>query len=182
MVKVSDIYSGKFLNVDQVTAKKLWRKTLTIIDADTIEFKDSENPNVKEKKIVVTFNETDLQLVLNKTNANILSKMYGDESDNWANHKIKLQKAKIPRGYSIQIDDTFQEDTEGKETPLTGLSKKSLQNLTKKYKAIDEACTTLLQQGFELDVGGVYTELNKMQRAGDISANELNEYKLLLNV
>lgn len=41
-------------------------------------------------KLVVAFQETDKTLVLNKTNATTISKLYGDETDAWPGKRITL--------------------------------------------------------------------------------------------
>lgn len=112
MVNVNDVYGGAYLNAKKVTAENLWRKPLTIVGAELEEFK--KNPNdmdsdEMEDKVVVLFKETKYGLILNKTNANTLSEMYGDESDDWTGHKVSFQKVKTSMGDSVQIDDTYDE-------------------------------------------------------------------------
>jgi len=43
-----------------------------------------------ETKFVVYFDEHDKGLVLNKTNANIIAEMFGDDTDAWINREITL--------------------------------------------------------------------------------------------
>ena len=111
MVNVQEVYGGAYLNAKKVTADKLWRKPLTIVGAELEEFKKGNDPDSDEMedKLVVSFKETKYGLILNKTNASVLSEMYGDESDDWTGHKISFQKGKTNFGDSIQIDDTYEE-------------------------------------------------------------------------
>jgi len=46
-----------------------------------------------DQKPVVFFNETEKGLVLNKTNANNISVVYGDETDVWVGKQIELYPA-----------------------------------------------------------------------------------------
>jgi hypothetical protein len=110
MVNVNDVYGGKYLNAKKVTSEKLWRKPLTISLVELEEFKKlNEDTDETEDKLVVSFKETEYGLILNKTNANTLAEMYGDESDDWIGHKVSFQKVKTSMGDSVQIDDTFEE-------------------------------------------------------------------------
>ncbi len=49
----------------------------------------------KENRPVLSFNGTDKTLVLNKTNANTITTLYGRETDNWIGKDIDLYAAQV---------------------------------------------------------------------------------------
>ncbi len=49
----------------------------------------------KENRPVLSFNGTDKTLVLNKTNANTITTLYGRETDNWIGKDIDLYTAQV---------------------------------------------------------------------------------------
>jgi hypothetical protein len=85
MPKVSDVYSGAGLKADDdVPDLEDGGLIVTIKDA---EIKDFDNGT----KIILKFKETDKDLILNKTNADTLTKMFeSDDTDDWNGRKIKL--------------------------------------------------------------------------------------------
>jgi hypothetical protein len=109
MVNINDIYGGEFLNAKIVTSEKIWRKPLTIKHTEVVTF-NKDDPDKAEMKIVVSLEETEYKLVLNKTNAKTLGELFGEESNDWDGHKIMFQKGKTTFGDSIQIDDTYDEE------------------------------------------------------------------------
>lgn len=109
MASVSEIYAGEFLNVETAINQKLFRKTLSITGEEVVVFNE-DDPDKEERKIVLDFEETKFRLVLNKTNAGILAKKYGDESGHWVGHHIQLMKVPTRVGDSIQVDDLYDEN------------------------------------------------------------------------
>lgn len=85
MPKVSDVYASAGLKADiDVPDLEDGGLVVTIKGADFKEFDDGG-------KIIVKFVETDKSLVLNKTNADTLTKMFGsDDTDDWLDRKVKL--------------------------------------------------------------------------------------------
>ena len=92
MPSVNEIYGsgGQFLSSAIVKSEKLVGKPLTITEAD----KETVGTNQKEK-LVLSFNETSLRLVLNRTNATIISEIYSDDYSSWVNKKIQLAITKV---------------------------------------------------------------------------------------
>ena len=80
MVSVNDSYSGDHLKCADLKGKEV---SLTIASVSLEKVGD-------DTKLVAYFNGTDRDLVLNKTNANCISQMYGDETDMWVGKKIIL--------------------------------------------------------------------------------------------
>jgi hypothetical protein len=53
----------------------------------------------RETKPVMTFEETDKELVINLTNWSSIAELTGkDDSDDWPGHEIKLVRVKVPFG------------------------------------------------------------------------------------
>lgn len=107
MAKVSDVYSGEFMNAQIAENQKLYRKTLTIVEENLEIFNEGEDN--EDKKISIGFDETRFKLILNKTSANTLARIYGDDSTDWIGHHIQLMKVPTSKGDSIQVDTTYDE-------------------------------------------------------------------------
>lgn len=189
MANVNDIYgtSGSFLNAKIASDEKLFRKTLTITGEEVMEFnKRDKNGNpklndkgeeVKESKLILDLEETDYRMVINKTNAFILSDLYGPESEDWVGKQIQILKTKTSFGDSIQVDDEFK----GEDNPESSLfKKKTLKQLANDYDAIDTAIQNITKQGFDVEPLGVLEELKSMEKSGDLFSGELQRYEKLL--
>jgi hypothetical protein len=84
-VNFDQLYPGRFMKAGQFLGKKV---TLTVKDVDTEKLKDAEN---KDKiKAIMSFNETELQLVCCKTNGLCCRAMFGKELANWIGKRIIL--------------------------------------------------------------------------------------------
>ena len=73
MVSVNDSYAGNHLKCADLKGKDV---TLTIASVAMEKVGD-------DHKLVAYFRGTEKDLVLNKTNANCIAQMYGDETDRW---------------------------------------------------------------------------------------------------
>ena len=92
MPKVGDVYGGNYLNAAMVRKDKIVGMTLTIKDIRIDTFRGDLN------KLVLKFDEMDKELVLNKTNAQLISESFGDDYDTWKARQIMLQVIKVPFG------------------------------------------------------------------------------------
>jgi len=54
-----------------------------------VEIKEFDGDNGKERKPILIFSD-ERRMVLNKTNANIIAEMFGDDTDAWINREITL--------------------------------------------------------------------------------------------
>ncbi len=81
MAKLSQLYPSKWL-----TAADLPEEGIIV----TIRSMDIEKMTDGAEKPVLYFDEIEKGLVLNKTNAGAISKMYGDETDAWEDERISL--------------------------------------------------------------------------------------------
>lgn len=82
-MNIEKVYKGKRLNADSLRNEQLENKPVTIKDIEMEKFGEQD-------KVVLSFKETKLTLVLNVTNANFLKKKFGTETDEWIGKKIKL--------------------------------------------------------------------------------------------
>jgi hypothetical protein len=89
---VSEAYPSKFLKATDLQGRE---------HRDTIANVNFENVG-DDKKLVAYFEGRSKGLVLNKTNARAVSKVYGDDSRNWAGKEIILHETVVDfRGDSV---------------------------------------------------------------------------------
>lgn len=81
MPRLGDLFPSKWLKASDLDEDGL---------AVTIKTIDVEKMNDGEEKAVVYFKEISKGLALNKTNAKSISKLYGDDTDDWEGKKITI--------------------------------------------------------------------------------------------
>jgi hypothetical protein len=81
-VNVSQAYPSKYLKASDLNGQNI---TITIKKAELEEIGFDQ-----ERKLVLSFANTDKSMVLNKTNANTIAKLYGEETDDWNGKRITL--------------------------------------------------------------------------------------------
>lgn len=81
MPKLSDLYPSKWLTAAEMDENGI---IVTIRDISVEKMADGI------EKPVLHFDEIDKGLVLNKTNAKAIEKMYGDDTDNWEDERISI--------------------------------------------------------------------------------------------
>ena len=90
-MRLSEMFPSSLLKAQDVTEAG-GQMPLTI---HAIEMREFDGDNGKQTKPVITFaNET--RMVVNKTNANIIAVMYGDDTDGWLNKEIILVVEDVP--------------------------------------------------------------------------------------
>ena len=193
MVNASEIYGsngGDFINVEIARGERLLNKWLTIKDAEVREMKETDFKTGEQtdvQKIVLSFKEMDYEMPLNKTNARRLIADIDPETDTWPGSPIKLKVQMWGNGKEGLVIKSKQElEDDGEEIPSSSSSKilnpPTLKQLAKKYQAINEACERVSMAGFDMDNGGVYSELCKMKQEDLIFQKELDKYKKLLAI
>lgn len=179
MVNASEIYGegGDFLNVENARSEKLLNKWLTIKEAEVRpmnekDFKTGEERTVN--KIVLSFNEMDYELPLNKTNARRLITDISPESDNWINKPIKLKVQMWSNGKEGIVIKSKQElKDDGDEIPPSSSLKKSentpalptlkLKELREKNPVLDGICNNLDVSGLSFTSENILDEaLNQL--------------------
>ena len=79
-MNINDAYPSKYLKASDLNGKNV---TVTIKSSELEEFD-------KEKKIVLSFANTEKLMVLNKTNARTIAQLHGQEIDDWSGKRITL--------------------------------------------------------------------------------------------
>ena len=92
MTKVGDMFGGTFLKASDLKGKLV---TVTISDIFEGLVPDNNAPEGKCMKWLVAFEKKEKQLVLNKTNANMIALQHGDEIEAWVGKQIKLYEAQV---------------------------------------------------------------------------------------
>jgi len=83
-MKLSEAYPSKFLKADDL----MGRTVNVIISAVTLE--NVGKPGEADRKLVISFSGKDKKLVCNKTNAAVIGKLYGQDTDTWIGKPITL--------------------------------------------------------------------------------------------
>lgn len=90
-MKTSDIYGGNFLKAEHLAGKTV---VVRISEVDIEEFEDDAGK--LKKKVVLSFAGKDKKLVVNTTNAAVISENLGsDDTDNWTGKTIALTVKKV---------------------------------------------------------------------------------------
>jgi hypothetical protein len=83
MTGLNDIYGGAYLRADDI--ENNWPVTYTIKSTEIVSYEDGK------KQVALNFHEIDKKLGLNKTNANRIAMIYGDDWEHgWIDKKVKL--------------------------------------------------------------------------------------------
>lgn len=86
-MKLTDMFPSNLLKAQDVTDAG-GEMELTIFDVEIKEF-DGDS-GAKESKPIIVFAEDNKRMVLNKTNANRLAEMFGNDTDGWLKKKVIL--------------------------------------------------------------------------------------------
>lgn len=116
-MKISEAFPGNFLKAEDLNGKPV---TLTI---DEVTLEELKGGGKTEKKLLLSFRKTDKKLICNKTNANTISKLYGDDTDGWVDQRITL----VPREVEFAGDMVWAIRV-SLQKPPTGPGAKAAQN------------------------------------------------------
>ena len=89
MTTLNDLFPSPYLTAQDVkhqptvTIKSFTKKTM------------KNNKGEEEVKPVVFFNEFDKGMVLNKTNANMIAKLYGSTLEEWVGERVQLRSVAV---------------------------------------------------------------------------------------
>ena len=84
MTTINDLFPSKYLKAADAENDI----TLTIAKVSTEKMKDQDGK--EETKPVIHFTEVDKGMVLNKTNANVLTDLFGETIEEWTGHRVTL--------------------------------------------------------------------------------------------
>lgn len=80
-----ELYPNRFMKAGLFKGKVV---TLTIVDVEMEELPDKKGKNGRKKKPVLSFKETELQLIANKTNGLALMVMFGKLTKDWKGKRV----------------------------------------------------------------------------------------------
>lgn len=89
MTTINDLFPSPYLTAADVESKPIW--TVKGFTKKTMKNRDGED----EVKPVLFFNEADKGMVLNKTNADIISSLYGSTIEDWINERVQLHSVMV---------------------------------------------------------------------------------------
>lgn len=81
------LYPGRFLKGGLLKGKAV---NLTIADVALEEMADKKGKDGKAKKVVLSFRETEMQMIANKTNGECIKGMFGRNTKDWKGKRITL--------------------------------------------------------------------------------------------
>ena len=84
-MRVELMFPSDFVKAADLGGKDV-TKTIKSVTIDELTMRGGR----KEKKPVIRFSDAEKKLVLNKTNATVIAKMYGNETDNWVGKQITM--------------------------------------------------------------------------------------------
>ncbi len=87
-MKVSEMFPSRYLKADDLADGQTLTLTIQSIQRETM-------GKEKEEKPVLYFKEKGKPFPLNKTNANVIAQLYGDESEDWLDKRITLFVAEV---------------------------------------------------------------------------------------
>lgn len=103
-MNVNDLFPSKYLKASD--AEPSLTLTITKITQETMKNRDGKD----ETKPVLYFNEQEKGMVLNKTNARTLEKMFGSETEQWLNERVVLASAEVDAFGETQKALRFREE------------------------------------------------------------------------
>ena len=95
-MKVDSIYQSdsNFLKAGDLKGKGV-KLTISQIDIKSFDEKSQDGRAYEAQKIILSFEGTEKQMVVNKTNARSIAAMHGDDTDDWTGKEIKLFTASV---------------------------------------------------------------------------------------
>ncbi len=81
-MKISEAFPSQYLKADDLDGNNV---TVTIKDIEHVEIGQK-----KEQKLAISFVGKKKMMILNKTNASIIAKLHGDETEEWVGKRITL--------------------------------------------------------------------------------------------
>ena len=95
-MKVDSIYQSEsnFLKAGDLKGKGV-KLTISQVDVKSFDEKSQDGRAYEAQKIILSFEGTEKQMVVNKTNARSIAAMHGDDTDDWTGKEIKLFTASV---------------------------------------------------------------------------------------
>lgn len=83
-MKLSDAFPSNFLKAEDLDGKSV------VVVISGVEFDTIGKDSKEGKKLILSFRGKEKKMVVNKTNAKTIEKLYGDDTDGWIGKTIKL--------------------------------------------------------------------------------------------
>jgi hypothetical protein len=90
VVNINDAFPSAYLKASDLNGRRV---AVTMSHADY-----EEVGRNKERRLVLYFDRSEKGMVLNKTNATTISKIYGTDTEQWSGHKITLYATDVEFG------------------------------------------------------------------------------------
>lgn len=91
-MKLSEAFPSNYLTASDLNSQSA---TVRISSVEAVEMGKG---NEKKTKLLISFLGKKKQFVCNKTNANTISKLYGDDTDGWINQPITIRPMEVEFG------------------------------------------------------------------------------------
>ena len=88
-MKMTDAFPSSFLKADDLGGKQV---EVTI---ESVTMEELGQGADKQQKLIIAFRGKDKKLVCNKTNANTIAGLYGDDTDAWVGQKIAIMPREV---------------------------------------------------------------------------------------
>lgn len=89
-MNMKDLYPSRFLKAEDFEEGEVKTRTIKQVEIEEL----GQGKEAKSKPVVF-FRDDEKQLVLNKTNAVIIAKLYGDETDDWLGKRITMYAVEV---------------------------------------------------------------------------------------
>lgn len=83
-MKLHDCFPSNFLKSEDLNGKAV------VVTISEVEFDRIGKDTSEGKKLILSFEGKEKKMVVNKTNAKTIEKLYGDDTDNWIGKPIKI--------------------------------------------------------------------------------------------
>jgi hypothetical protein len=90
MARISEVYAGQYIRAAELHGGKRRQAVIAAVEVAPI----GQGDNASEKVVLSLKNRAGIawprQLVLNKTNANLLAAAFGDDTKDWSGHALEV--------------------------------------------------------------------------------------------
>jgi len=116
-MKLGEVFTSNYLTHADLNRQDV---SVTIKSVEAKEFDDDKKG--KDMKLIIGFRELDKSLVCNKTNANTISDIYGDETDEWPGKRIVLYETEVEFGGKTTLAIRVRLRPPGAADPVTPIN------------------------------------------------------------
>lgn len=116
-MKLSDVFPSNYLTASNLNGQSV------VVRMSAIEAVEMGKGHEKKTKLLISFLGKKKQFVCNKTNANTISKLYGDDTDGWINQPITIRPMEVEFGGEmvLSIRVSLQKPVTAQPAPTHGV-------------------------------------------------------------